>query len=283
MPENERILLDGSSFETVLTSFSQLWNVTPERLISEIKNLDLYELRTSSEVIRGVKNSLNIESEAHFDGMLWFHNTRVPSDTSFEEGIIPTHLLLEKIWSFIEQQSKGILNADYLTSLRSFLEKHDTKYKNKMRSSGPFALNLRELAFRSDEVHNHDYFSTVEIFDDILHPLWDKENDKRIILLQRIKEATFPCIVTFVNSYVNKHHVACALFYIKLKIEEDVLSNICNICFDGNGQKVLPEFIISIEFVEYEPTLKKRIVHEDIDEEEGDTFTITGLDEFNVE
>lgn len=256
----QKRILDGSSFETVVNSFAMLWNVEPSILLTAIQNTDIYAAWEDAElssphrngdeaVISAIKNALAISSASNFDVMKWFHLSRVPNDTTFEEGILPTHQVIDRIWSFIQLTAEGILSIEEVNNLRSAHEAHGRMYQAKLKMPGPFALNLKEIALNPRVVGNHDYLATTEILDDIVE---FQPQERKQALLSRFKEATIPCIVTFEHPVVRPPHVARAIFYLKEKIENDLSSN-CNYCFDGYGQAIPREFITDVEFVDYKP------------------------------
>ena len=60
---------------------------------------------------------------------------------------------------------------------------------------GPYAMLVKEIAFVTDEVRNHDYLDAPEIVEDICFTFSDKYN---FDLLRIFKSNTYPCIVKFI-------------------------------------------------------------------------------------
>lgn len=249
--------LDGASFESLMASFTALWNVTSAELEAALLVRPLWQIWDESElkvpqsgdsaILNHIKKLLGIqENHSAFSEMIWFHITRVSRDTTFEDGLLPTRRNIERIWSFVGKCAAGVLTERELTSLRQGHEGLDREmYRQKLNNDGPFALNLKESAFRNEELGNNDFFKIPEILQDIVKPL---ESQIALDLLSRFQAASEPCIVTFVDSTVTRNMVTSALHYLDAKLRNEELGYQCNTCYDGHGIAVPAERILSVEF-----------------------------------
>jgi hypothetical protein len=185
-----------------------------------------------------------------WDRVRWFHLTRVPLGTDFSEGILPLTLSLEKVW-------KTIIAAQDDKRKRAICEKlrtmgvPDRQYNLKAGvplHGGPYAMLVREAAFHSASMHNHDYLRTPEIVEDICNGF---KNHCGESILDETLGALKPCIVKFEESADDDdgHLMRVLLYYCWSKCRGEDLCYLANTCFDGRGKIVPCSAIQNIEFV----------------------------------
>lgn len=112
---------------------------------------------------------------------------------------------------------------------------------------GPYAMLVREAAFNSDKICNHDYLEVPEIIEDICngyreqfgHCIYD-------IVTSKLEK----CIVKFKsNNYTGLHLLAPALLYCWCILRKEEFRSFANTCFDSEGIPISKEQIISVEFL----------------------------------
>jgi hypothetical protein len=110
---------------------------------------------------------------------------------------------------------------------------------------GPYAILVRDLAFKPGEVGNHDYLSGPEIIEDIcdcFERLYHLDVFK--IFLQKTK----PCIVKFIDRSIRTNYLRAALWHLYKIAWQEKCTDYCNDCFDGQGVTVRKDQILSVEF-----------------------------------
>ena len=111
---------------------------------------------------------------------------------------------------------------------------------------GPFAMLVRDIAFKASEVRNHDYLDVPEIVEDICR-CFEKFYDYN--LLERYKSETKPCIVKFVTTKHRQYYLGSALCYLFYVAHNEKFSLSCNTCFDANSNGIKPNKIQNIEYI----------------------------------
>jgi len=189
----------------------------------------------------------------NFDATVWFHLTRAAANTSFDEGILPLCDAIDSIWNFLfNLASVFSVSPEHWLNFRTEMETghagHSSSlYSHKMSHEvGPFAVLIRDAAFRSQDIGNHDYLNTPEIIEDIcitfkkLHSL---------DLMPEFLKATQPCIVKFRDAQTEPYHLGIALYYLYLSARDESLTDEATTCFDGAGVRVARDRILDIQFL----------------------------------
>lgn len=186
------------------------------------------------------------------DRVFWFHLTRVPPSANFSEGILPMNLALPRIWDTVEGVVEDTPNHE---SFKEFRAKGRGSFQYELKKdcevhAGPFAMLVRESAFKAKEMGNHDYLDLPEIVEDICNG-YQEHTGKSIHRV--LRTALTPCIVKFwSDGRRGPDCVEAALFYLYSRRHGEPLSIEGNTCFDGGGQVVAPERIVSIEMIHEE-------------------------------
>jgi hypothetical protein len=113
---------------------------------------------------------------------------------------------------------------------------------------GPYAILIRDMAFCSSEVGNHDYLDVPEIVEDICVCFSEWADSD---LLQVFRQHTRSCIVKFVVYEAKPEHLGVALYYLYCKENGIQLSIAANTCRNLCGQTVSPKHICSVEYVHH--------------------------------
>jgi hypothetical protein len=156
--------------------------------------------------------------------------------------------ILERIWQTLisipgDQQRSANLESLKRTGVQ------DRLYRQKTASAfhfGPYAMLVRESAFWSREMRNHDYLGVPEIIEDICN---DYKQRFGTTIETEISTALKPCIVKFeVEDDSASSLVENALRYCWCKANGHGLDFGANNCFDGKGKAIPHENIRKIEF-----------------------------------
>jgi len=170
-PEARVQVLDCESFDSALRSCAGLLRMTPAALLNRVRSFE-YEDTLESERRGYPYEELFLLRTFGLSGsdlpappvVMWFHATRVPDGTSFEEGLLPMSARLEHIWAFL-----GQLASDWSTSQeweafrRGMRGQGASQYALKVSSGlaeGPFAFLVRDMIFQPGTLGNHDYWAS---------------------------------------------------------------------------------------------------------------------------
>lgn len=251
------LILDCQNYESSIESLARAYGTKVSKLERFLSALDLereYELRSISVtedyyLVDQFRAKFGEPSHA-WDRICWFHLTRVPEGTDFSEGLLPLRLSLEKAWKTVEAAQSEKRRRAILRRLRR-VGVPDFQYKLKVGvplHDGPYAMLVREAAFQSSSIHNHDYLRTPEIVEDICNGF--KNHCGESILVETLN-ALKPCIVKFEDSTdaEDLHLMRVLLYYCWLKCRGEDLCDLANTCFDGRGRIIPRSAIQSIEFV----------------------------------
>lgn len=181
----------------------------------------------------------------------WFHGTRVPHGTTFQEGIFP---LGQRIDSLKEAVLATLDNDQHQEQVRqAFARKGGYAYhfREKITNTmhwGPYAILIRELAFHAESCSQHDYLGMPEIIDDLCEEI---RIACKLDLLPIFQERWRPALVKFVavaDSLVETY-LGVALCYLRSALLEGAPDSNSVMCFDGENTPVSPEQIIRVDFV----------------------------------
>lgn len=249
------MILDCESFESTVASLANLFRCSKKKLLATIDSFDLeniYKIEKpeipSNEYIYHSITAL-FGSHTELTNVCWFHLTRTRDDNSFQDGILPLGQALPHLWSMIFDIFDGTEHSEKLLALRDEGVK-DFQYQLKTPQEhlwGPYAMLVRESAWRSKRIGSHDYLGMPEIVEDICNGYKQKYS---VQIVDTLKRELKPCIVKFVsNSRLDSGCIEAALNYIYTKVKEEEMSIWSNTCFDGNSNPVSRQQIIKVEFV----------------------------------
>lgn len=181
----------------------------------------------------------------------WFHCTRVPLGTTFEEGILPLGAVAP---SLQERLIAELADAAAKEAVRrAFASKGGLTFHfgNKLSHEvhgGPYAILVREVADHARSLGQHDYLGMPEIIEDLCDEV---QAECGMRLLPIFEERWQPAIVKFVASAGTSGNfaLAVALRYLRALELEGKPDAGAVWCFDGENRAVPPERILKVEFV----------------------------------
>lgn len=256
MPEK---ILDCSSVSQTYASLENIVGIPEHDLRNFIRARNLDSLHAANDggqypgylFLETLGKTFN--PTLNFNATVWFHLTRVTSDTGFGEGILPLCEAIDSIWKFLfglaSQFSVSSQQwAEFRIKMESCSVGHFSElYGHKMDSEvGPFAILVRDAAFCSQDIGNHDYLKTPEIVEDICETFNELHS---INLMPEFLKATQPCIVKFRDTETRPYYVGIALYYLYLSETKESLTDEASYCFDGAGARITYDQILDIEFL----------------------------------
>lgn len=203
-------ILDCETLESTYSSIENISGVNEQQLKSIFDETNFDDLEDfyyfDKHLFSKVKKS---STSIDFDGVCWFHLTRVGKNTNFSDGILPLQLSVEKVWNFLYSLIKNDFSENEWKKFKDLLDGGKVSRENnsfthaqrlfqmktkKQYLGGPYAMLVREIAFNSKQVGNHDYLNMPEIVDDIctcFECVYDIDLTNRYLAL------TQSCIVKF--------------------------------------------------------------------------------------
>ena len=242
-------ILDCSSLDTALKSLADLLVVPRDELRLRLSQIILkWEdsgVAPEDQLVRalGYEDQIDLPAPAC---IRWFHATRVPERTTFEEGILPTPAALPKLWELLGViASQWTSPAEWEAYRRSF-ERADRFFSAQFRRKvnapgwgGPYAFLVRDAAMGRCGEHK-DFTRICETLEDICA---DYEDVTGHPLRQAYQEATRRCLVVFRTPGSQRDAVRAALNYAHRTVQGLEHSLECNTNYSGMGEVVPPECI----------------------------------------
>jgi hypothetical protein len=254
--ENGSGWIDCESYESALASLSGVYAASTENIKDYLSDFDLdreyekYKEDMDASDLLQTKFNEKFGSPKHpVIGISWFHLTRTLAETTFSDGILPLGAALPKLWDMLVSIPKARIKRRRLEELRTNgvpNYQYNLKAPHKLHH-GPYAMLVRESAFNSSEIGNHDYLALPEIIEDICRGYQDKFKES---IQDEIMAALRPCIVKFEDrSGTRSDVIGPALQYCLCKAWNEELHIHANTCFDGGGETVPFESIQRIDFL----------------------------------
>ena len=179
--------------------------------------------------------------------IVWFHGTRLPQSTDFNQGLLPFKATLPRLTETIENLA---IEAGVP---RDFLHQGDMSGSHSMKlmladRSGPYRfLLLRDVVVRPSGAHR-DYLDTPEIVLTYLAHSVGGESTAQILDL--LRNRTSRCVVWFVGRERREDVLKHALMYVYRVIHSDGDPNHWNTCFNGDGKTVPFRDILKVEWLD---------------------------------
>lgn len=253
-------MLDCHTIDSTYRSLEQILGTSRGRLEALFGGLDIEAFYQANPhraepadqlVFRLVTERLRTTPQC--DRVCWFHLTRTSTDARFDRGVEPLGQQLDALWNLLRSVSRLELSAAvwrrFRKSLRSETSHSAYLYNLKTKDQlhwGPYAVLVRALAFRPKDFFSHDYLGAPEIVEDICACFEARYGHD---LLADFQSATTPCIVKFWSDQPRPDCVETAVYYVYCNFRRESYSLECNTCFDGHGQPIPPERILSIEYL----------------------------------
>lgn len=254
--DGEGVILDCHTRDSTLTSLSKIYGVPAADLDAFLRIVDLeiyyethYPLRDPDETITALLEGEIRRQPFALTQVNWFHLTRVRKTETFSQGLLPLHAVLDHVWDVlfaIFQGSEHELNLRTLTRYEVPNFQYKLKAGDRMHG-GPYAMLVRDAAFRSAEIGNHDYLGLPEIIEDICLGYHERYG---VSITDKVANALTPCMVKFKSTReLGRPCLEAAVYYVYLTGRGHPLSFHSNTCFDGRSSTIPLKDIISIEFL----------------------------------
>jgi hypothetical protein len=257
--------LDCESRASTDASLQEILGIKISDIYSIFNSLDLNcyyrdHPHTSAAPDKVVLNEVLKESAAQtitVDNVCWFHLSRVSDPEAFQrDGILPLNMMLDSIWEFIcslvpstviSPTSWDAFRHGIATNPHRSARLYASKVENRLHW-GPYAILIRDIAFRPAEIGNHDYLRAPEIVEDICRCF---QNDYKFDLLSEFQKRTKSCVIKFATTSMTldrqRECVVAALYHQYQRSRGLELNMDCNTCWDNNSSPILASKILKID------------------------------------
>ena len=254
----ERIL-DCQTVESTYQSLSNILGIDRneiERFLSKIDIEDYYNkhpyCNDMADEFLLKKIIKDYKSKIQYDKVCWFHLARTMDKNAFNDGVYPLGHYIDALWESLFLLVKEKIDE---CEWRKFRKRIETDYNNhfanlyRMKSTdefhwGPYAMLVKDAAFSSEEIGNHDYLKIPEIVEDICVCF---EQIYGINLAEIYMKNSKSMIVKFISDDVKEYYIGVALYYLYNKLHGLEMSLNCNTCYDAKAKSIPKESILTIE------------------------------------
>lgn len=246
---------DCESQESTIYSLCSLLGCSADDLLSLLQKIDLERIYQEESpdhppaefLYRKVISAVGPHSK--LQSVCWFHLTRTYLDNKFEQGILPLGKALDSLWEtmlLIFEPTEHHSRLQYLRSNGVSNYHYGLKVPNPFYW-GPYAMLIRDTAFSTTEMGNHDYLWLPEIIEDICNGYLEKYG---ISIHEEVVQLLTPCVVKFKSrDRTEDGCIRAAIYYIYKRIKGERLSIDANTCFDAKGNTIPSDDILKIEYL----------------------------------
>ncbi|WP_372372710.1 hypothetical protein ACDI10_12500 [Vreelandella venusta] len=250
------IVLDCSSEESAFKSVSSVFGCTEEILKSTLLSIDLDLIYESDEDIlipneEYLYNHVvkNVGSPKEFNSAVWFHGTRTSKENNFECGVFPLNDSLDFVWNILVLSAPSQECSDNLQFMREN-GVYDCLYGLRVSNSihwGPYGILIRDVAFDTDRLNQHDYLRMPELVEDILNAY---KKQYGVCLYSHYEKVLVPKLVKFqCSSRLDKGCLEAALGYLYTRVRREKLDSMSVTCIDMSGVAITSKQIIAVEII----------------------------------
>ncbi|MFA6101854.1 MAG: hypothetical protein WCV67_07960 [Victivallaceae bacterium] len=249
------LILDCENPASALKSISEIYGMEIPEIVAFLKAFDIekyYENNAAGDypdrvLAAAFEKKYNVEPMP-LDYVCWFHLTRTLPRNSFPEGILPLPQALDILWETLLALFGNSPHCRNLADLKAqglINERYESRIKRPYLA-GPYAVLVRDIAFRPEEAGFHDWLAMPEIMTDIC----DKYQETyKVNIFDQLQKKLAPCIVKFVSDRkTGRDCIESALYYLYVLEHNERLTESANTCFDGQNEKIPHGQIKSIEY-----------------------------------
>lgn len=250
------IVLDCESRDSTLDSVSAIYGMSREEIEQFLQATDLDKHYATIDPVQPGHRELTLLFETEFgccaaplDRVFWFHLTRAQPNADFTNGIQPLDKALDRVWETI---FTAFRNTHYEKNLQIMRTEGVRNFHYQLKvgnpvHGGPYAMLVRESAFRAEEMCNHNYLGLPEIIEDICNGYHEAYGE---MIHDELHQHLTPYIVKFWSpKQTSKSCVESAMYYLYCTAHGEKLSTYANTCFDGENSPVPREQIVKIELL----------------------------------
>lgn len=253
------IILDCETIDSTYNSLSNILELNRDEIQNFLSRIDIEEYYKNNpchycsadkllldEIIKNYKLKIKM------DKVCWFHLARTMNNSNYINGIYPLGYYINDLWDNLYSLVKKEIDKGEWIKFKNkiengyndhFADLYRTKVKDKFYW-GPYGMLVRDSAFSSKEMGNHDYLKVPEIVEDIgicFNKIYG------INLVEKYICKSKSIIVKFISDDVKDYYVGIALNYLYNKLHNFKMSLDCNTCYDAKANIIHEQSIINIE------------------------------------
>ena len=249
-------ILDCETYDSAIASICHVYSIKRDAAEQFLVGIDLdseYEScvinRDCDDYLRDLFESEFGQPKLELEEVVWFHLTRTARSSNFSEGILPLGRVLGRVWKMLDSlledpEQKANLAKMKTNGVGDF--QFELKTENNIHH-GPYGMLVREAAFHSDKICNHDYLEIPEIIEDICNG-YRKQFDHCIY--DTVTSKLEKCIVKFTSDKnTSLNLLAPALMFCWCFLRKEEFNLFANTCFDSEGATISRGQIISVKFL----------------------------------
>lgn len=255
------MVLDCQNYESALRSIAEYFNTDIEKIKKILIENNFEELFERYRDKYDYFGDFLYEyfrknfSAGNLEYIMWFHLSRSLCPTDYYEGIHPLNVILPKIQKDLYTLMTDEISENEWQDICRGAGSGFREWRYKMKISdkchyGPYAMLVREIAFNSSTVGNHDYLNIPEIIEDMC---MDVKKIYGIDLIERFVRQASPVIVKFKEQLNDdtrdSQYIGTALTYLHDKLHGEKLCLMCNTCYSGHGNGIRKNNIVSVEIL----------------------------------
>jgi len=263
-------VLDCESFYTTLCSLKNITHINKDDILNFLNDFDMDGFYQRNPLYETGDKLLLYKFKKEFDPVIsydqsnWFHLTRLYKNEDFKSGILPLIDVVESKWDNLYNLIFDQISEEEWAKFRRNMENgllgpHSSLYKFRISNTnfkGPYAISIKETAFNADKLRHHDYLAVPEIIKDICFCF---ENNYGYDLFNEYSKNSFPCIVKFKTDFSHPDIIGKVLFYLYQTVHGNELNSNCKINYNANGNKIPPEDILKVEYLNMKPNSIKQM------------------------
>lgn len=250
-------ILDCSTGETALESLAvgfdcstdQIKNVLLSINIEEIfeKYFDTIEVSSSVYLYQFVVEKLG--KHKPLTEVVWFHGTRTLDSNNLSDGVFPLNNAVDIVWDTLLSSAP---NESVKANLKQLFSDGVGDHLYELRTQneihwGPYGILVRDVAFNTKSLRQHDYLGMPELVEDILNGYKKKFG---VALFEYYSEVLVPKLVKFkCTSSIHDGCVETALGYLYTYVKGDDICGLAVRCIDKKGIPIYKEDILAVELV----------------------------------
>ena len=260
-------ILDCEDYHIALESLSNIFELDIGILKQTLEQVDFSQLWENKYCNQMSFNEFmyyyfvkRFNVKKNIDKVCWFHLTRTLNAERYERGILPLGQVKEELFMDMYNLVSDIITLDKWKKIISYGSGGNNQflYTEKTSNSfhyGPYGMLVKEVAFSSKELGNHDYLNIPEIIEDIAIGI---ESNFNINFTDLYLSHSYPIIVKFIVDFSKCHYdtteplIESALQYVYTKINNYKLHFGCNTCYDGKNTSIPRQNILYIERIRTE-------------------------------
>jgi len=241
--------LDCESGEAAISSLSVGFSCTQEKLREVLLSIDLDEVYEHKEQCLYNYVVREVGEHKELSGVYWFHSTRTSLDNNFQYGIHPLNDALDKVWDVMISTIPTPEVKQNLQLMRT-IGVNDEMYELRTNDSihwGPYGILVREVAFNTKKLKQHDYLKMPELVEDICNAYKLTYEVSLDLLYENL---LIPKLVKFYSSKrLDNGCIEAALNYAYTKIRKLPINESCVTVLNNGGTAIKPEEIVNVETV----------------------------------